>query len=329
MKTKTFRTLLSSLLFVAILGFALWEVQMTREATANLGMALNRQSDLETEYRKTERLLMDASRRKADLSSRLATLQAAKKRVTSYEGDLRILAEVAKPWRDIVIRSDPKLQAIYLQSERIEIPQRYAAFVRSQGLSQEQAQKLDASEYAAAERSLDIKASAQAQGMDQSDPAVATLLNQSEEELRASLVNLLGEDGYSQLEDYQRTLPTREFVDAMAGELAFTDSPLNAQQANQLVEELSAANISYQKGGSADSPRFLGYSELMATQAQAQDPVAWDSIESQVQSLLNKTQFSLLNAKMQENSSTIQLFNMMVKSSDAPLLGFSYSGKLP
>jgi hypothetical protein len=118
-------------------------------------------------------------------------------------------------------------------------------------------------------------------------------------------------------------------VNAMAGELAFTDSPLNAQQANQLVEELSAANISYQKGGSADSPRFLGYSELMATQAQAQDPVAWDSIESQVQSLLNKTQFSLLNAKMQENSSTIQLFNMMVKSSDAPLLGFSYSGKLP
>jgi hypothetical protein len=329
MKTRAFRTLLSALLFIAVLGFALREVQLTREATVSLGTALNRQSDLEMEYRRTEKLLAEASRRKADLESRLAMLQAAKKRVTSYDGDLRILAEVAKPWRDIVIRRDPKLQAIYLQSERIEIPQRFAAFVASRGLSQEQAQKLDAFEYAATERSLDIRASAQSQGLDQSDPAVLTLLNQSDEELRASLVNLLGEDGCSLLEDYQRTLPTRDFVSTMAGELAFTDSPLNAQQANQLVDELSAANTSYQKGGPADSPRFLDYSGLMATQSLAQEPVAWESIESQVQGLLDKTQFSLLNAKMQENSSTVQLYNMMVRSSDAPLLGFSYSGKLP
>lgn len=329
MKAKTLRTLLTISLFVVIPGFALWEVRLTRETTANLASALNRQSDLEAEFRKTEKLATEASRRNSDLNAKLDMFQAAKKRITSFEGDLRILAEVAKPWHEIVLQRNPKLQAMYLQSERIALPARYASFVSAQGLSQDQALKLEAVEMAATERALDIKASAQAQGLAQTDPAVATLLTQSDEELKAAVEDLIGDDGYSNLQDYQRTLPTRDFVNTMAGELAFTDSPLNAQQANQLIRELSAANTSYQNGGPAVSPRLQNYSELMATQGLAQEPVAWDSIESQVQNLLTNTQFSLLNAMMQDNSSTIQLYNMMEQASDAPLLGFMYSRKSP
>jgi hypothetical protein len=69
--------------------------------------------------------------------------------------------------------------------------------------------------------------------------------------------------------------------------------------------------------------------ELMATQSLAQEPVAWDSIQSQVQGHLSDSQFELLNSIMQDNSSTIQLNNMMQQASDAPLLGFVYSRKTP
>jgi hypothetical protein len=58
---------------------------------------------------------------------------------------------------------------------------------------------LEAAVMAATERSLDIKASAQAQGFAQTDPAVATLLNQSDEELKAAVGDLLGGDGYLHL----------------------------------------------------------------------------------------------------------------------------------
>jgi hypothetical protein len=160
---------------------------------------LSRQSDLEAEFRRTEELVAEASRLKSDLNAKMDMLQAAKKRITSFEGDLRVLAEAAKPWREIVLQRDPKLQAMYLQSERMALPERYASFISAQGLSQDQAVKLEAAVMAATERSLDIKASAQAQGFAQTDPAVATLLNQSDEELKAAVGDLLGGDGYLHL----------------------------------------------------------------------------------------------------------------------------------
>jgi len=327
MRIKTIRTLLTALVFVAILGFALREVQMTRAATAQLASALGRQGDLQAELRKTEKLLAEASRHRSDLNNRLAMLQAAKKDISSYEGERRILAELGKPWREIVLCKDPRLQAMYLQSERTAIPERYAAFVSALGLSPDQAGKLEAAIMADTERNLDIKASAQTQSLDSSNPGVAALLNQSDDELKTALTDLLGADGYSQLQDYQRTLPTREFVNTLAGELAFTDSPLDGQQANLLVGMLSSANSSYQNGGIAVSPRLQDYNSLMATQSLAQAPVAWDSIKSQAQVLLNAAQFSLLNAMMQNNSSTVQLYNMVTQASPAPLLGFSYTRK--
>jgi hypothetical protein len=305
------------------------EVRLARQATADLASALNRQADIEAENRRTEKLVSEASQRDSQLSDNLAMLQAAKKRINSFEGDLRILNAIAKPWREIVLSKDPKLQALYLRSESVALSARYAPFVSGLGLSQEQAHKLEAAEMAATERSLDIRASAQAQGLSLTDSAVATLLSQSEQELKSTVGDLLGDEGYSKLQDYQRTLPTRDFVNTLAGELAFTDSPLNAEQANQLVAELSAANSSYQNGGPAVSPRFQDYMELMATQSLAQEPVAWDSIQSQVQGHLSDSQFELLNSMMQDNSSTIQLYNMMQQASDAPLLGFVYSRKAP
>jgi len=329
MKTKTVRNIITAGLFAGVFGFAFREAQLTRLAMASVAQALNRQSDLETESRRAERLMEEARRRESDLNEKLAMLQAAKKRVTSYEGDLRILAAIAQPWREIVLYRDPKLQALYLKSERVAIPARYASFVSAMGLSPDQARTLEAAEMAATERTLDIRASAQTQGLAPTDAGIAALLSQSDQELKSAVGDLLGDDGYSKLQDYQRTLPTRDFVNTLAGELAFTDSPLNAEQANQLVGELSAANTSYQNGGPAVSPRFNDFMELMATQSLAKEPVAWDSIASQVQGNLSDPQFELLNSMMQDNRSTVQLYNMMQLASDAPLLGFSYSRKVP
>lgn len=329
MNPRALRVVLTSALFAAVFGLALREAVLTRRATASLASVLDRELSLEAELSNKERLLGQGARRRADLNARIEALRAARDRMASYDDQLRILAVAAKPWREIVLERDAKLQALYLESERAALPLRYAAFVSATGLSHEVAGKLEAEELAAAERALDIKAAAQAQGLAQTDPGVASILGQSDQELKGALTDLLGADSYAQLQQYERTLPTRSFVDALAGQLAFTDSPLSAEQADQLVSELVSANSSYQSGGPAVSPRLVNYNSVMATQSQAQEPVAWDSIRSQAQSTLSEAQFALLDASMQDNRTTIQLYNMMKQDSDAPMLGFSYYLKTP
>jgi hypothetical protein len=327
MNSKMLKNTLTAVLFACVFGIALRELQLTRLATADLALALARKSELERTFGTTLKLEADAARRNSELSEKLALLRAAKTRLSSYDGDLRILAAIAKPWREIVLNRDPKLQAMFLRSERVAIPLRYASFVAAQGLAPNQARSLEDAVMAATERSLDIKSTAEAQGLSQTDPAVSTILNQSEQNLKNTVNAILGDDGYEKLQDYQRTLPTRDFVNTLAGELAFSDSPLTGEQADLLVSELAAANASYQNGGVAVSPRFNDYMEPMATKSLAQDPIAWDLVESQVQGQLSETQFELLKSAMQDTTSTIQLYNMMQQASDAPLLGFSYSRK--
>jgi hypothetical protein len=231
MTTKILRYVLTAALFTAVFGLAYREAYLARKATASLVLAIDNQSDIETEILSKERLLSEVTKREAGLKTKIEELKNLKDRLSSYENDLKILAVVAKPWRDITLYRDTNLQAQYLVAERAAIPLRYAAFVSAQGLPQDVAQKLEAEVLAAEERALDIKATAQAQGISESDPAIATLQAQSDQELRAEINDLLGSDGYSKIQQYERTLPTRSFVDSFAGELAFTDSPLTAQQA--------------------------------------------------------------------------------------------------
>jgi hypothetical protein len=329
MKARTLRAVLAAALFAAVFGSALREAVLTRRATTSIASVLQREADLEAQSRRKEGLLSEASRRSSDLRASLETLRAARERLASYEDDLKILALAAKPWREVVLAKDARLQAMYLEAERAALPTRYAAFVSDQGLSPEAAARFEAEEMAAAERTLDIKATAQAQGLVQTDPAVTTLLRQSDQDLKTSLEELLGADGYAQLQQFERTLPTRAFVDTLAGQLALTDSPLSAQQANLVVSQLCAANSSYQNGGAAISPSVLNYMEIMATQSLAPEPVAWDSIKSQVQSTLGDSQYALLDAAMRYNQTTAELYNMMKASSEAPMIGFMYNRKAP
>lgn len=53
---------------------------------------------------------------------------------------------------------------------------------------------------------------------------------------------LLGEEGFRQFQEYRSTVPLRmTVVDKLAGNLVYTDAPLNAGQAQQLIRILAAA----------------------------------------------------------------------------------------
>jgi hypothetical protein len=312
-------------LLAALFAFAWREAAMARKAESALAAAIQRRAALEDASRHCEDLISSAVRRRSELEARLKQLKAAETARPSKAGVLKVVAVAARPWKEIALARDPKLQALYLASERAALPARYAPFLQAQGLSPDQAATLENAELAAAERSLDIKAAAEGQGLASDDPGVRALLKQSDDELAAAQTALLGSDGYQQLQQYERTLPVRSYVDVIGGALAFTDAPLSPVQANQLVQQLAAAEAAYQYGGPAVSPGIAeaNLNMLMAEQRLAQAPLDWASVRPQVQTLLSEPQFALLDSMMQSDQMTIRTFNMlMAETAQAPLVGF-------
>ncbi len=324
MRSRTAITLVTTGLFLATFGVAWREAWLLRAAQSSLEAEVRARDEIASRLQSRQEAAAAAALRRSGLAARLELLGGAAEHSPSYEGVLRVVAVAARPWRDIVVARNSKLQVLYLAAERAAIPTRYGPLIRALGLSAVQTDRFIAAEVAAAERTLDIRATAQAQGLDPADPAVATLQRQSAEQLGAAQADLLGADGYRQLQEYERTLPTRGFVDKLAGTLAFTDTPLSPEQAGQLVQLLAGASTGYQNGGVADPPRFEDYNGLMASRAAAQEAVDWQAVQQQARGMLTEAQFDLLNSAMQENRTTVQLFNMMRQGSGAPVIGFGY-----
>jgi hypothetical protein len=312
-------------LFLGLFAFAWREASMARKAESALAATIQRQVALEAAARHCEDLISSASRRRSELEAKLKQLKEAESVRPSKEGVLKVVAVAARPWKEIALARDPKLQALYLASERAALPARYAPFLQAQGLSPDQAAALENAQLAAAERALDIKAAAEGQGLTSDDPGVRALLKQSDDELGAAQTALLGSDGYQQLQQYERTLPVRSYVDGLGGALAFTDAPLSPVQADLLVQQLADAEAAYQNGAPAVSPATAeaNLNLLMAEQRLAQAPLDWDSVKPQLQTILSEPQFALLDSMMRSDQMTIQTFNMlMAETAQAPLVGF-------
>jgi len=91
----------------------------------------------------------------------------------------------------------------------------------------------------------------QAQNLDFSDPAISQLYRQADTDYTAAQKALLGEQGFAQLQDYNRTLPVRELTANLAGMFAVTGDPLTPEQSERLVQALANGSAGYLKGQQA------------------------------------------------------------------------------
>jgi len=328
MKTNAKTAFLSTAIFLAVFGVAVTENWRAHGTAALAASDTKSRVKLLKEIQRREDFLAAAERERIRLEADLKRLRSADAESPSYDRALKIVAVAAKPWRDIAVERDAQLQALYLASERRSLAVRYGPFLRSLGLSAEQSGNFENAEMAAIERTLDIKTTALSKGLELNDPAIATLLQQSNEQRLAAQTALLGTDGCEQLQNYERTLPVRGFVNEMAGDLAFSDAPLTPQQGDQLVQLLVSANAGYLAGGVASPPRLSDdYMSLMASRSLAPQSTDWDSIQPRARALLSDTQFSVLNARIEENGTMVQLYNLMQLNFEAPVTGWVIGAK--
>jgi hypothetical protein len=100
----------------------------------------------------------------------------------------------------------------------------------------------------------------------------------------------LSENGYRQLQEYERTLPVRALTASLAERLYYTDVPLNGTQAERLTQILAGASKSYGEGAAAD-PEQIDWPAVL-TQAQGMlTPVQRSVLEDKQQSILGRKRF--------------------------------------
>ncbi len=269
-------------LSVAAAAVALWfayEARAMRLVSQEELTAMQaRRRELEASVRVTEKRAADADAAREQAQAKLAAVQrkaatpAAKPDAARRGGEWMPSVVL----RDALLH-DPKLQNLQLAVAQTRLTANYQPLCERLKLSDEQSARLIALLLRRGEQDLDIAAVAETQHLKSDDPAIAKLTQQAKDEFRAAGVELLGEGGWRELQDYERTIPARDAVSEMAGVMSISTASLDAAKADALVEIMANASAPYRLGGTV-----------------SRSNIDWDQALAAAQSLLSPEQFAVL-----------------------------------
>lgn len=112
----------------------------------------------------------------------------------------------------------------------------YQALYRQLNLSADQVAAFKTLATENAQRHAEIDQLAAARGLKVSDPSLVSLYGQADADFDAGLSGIVGTSGHLALKHFAETYWIRSATDTLAGALFYSDAPLTANQANQLVE---------------------------------------------------------------------------------------------
>ncbi|HEY1109733.1 MAG TPA: hypothetical protein VGE76_13890 [Opitutaceae bacterium] len=140
------------------------------------------------------------------------------------------------------LMAKPEVQALMAQQQKAAVESRYAALFKSLNLSPEQAEKLKTLLADRMNTGRDVAEAARAQGIDPREDreTFAKLLADAQTTLDNSIKSVISDQGYSQLQAYEQTMPQRNLVEQFQRQLAYSETPLTTQQAEQLVQIMAA-----------------------------------------------------------------------------------------
>jgi hypothetical protein len=153
----------------------------------------------------------------------------------------------------------PEVQALMRVQQQAAVDARYAALFRNLNLPPEQLNKLKTLLADRQTALQDVMLAARDQGIEpRTDPAAfRKLVTDTQNDLNNNIRSLVGDSGFTQLQTYEQTLPQRNVVNDLQQRLSYTDTPLTANQADQLVQIL-AANTPQRPNNAPNDPNRPG-----------------------------------------------------------------------
>lgn len=238
---------------------------------------------------KTSALAESETAARASLQQAQDRLAAAEREKRTHQAEIDRLRNTASIRKDAppksppraslsileMIRDDPEAEALYLESQRAQLSSMYGPLIRSLDLSTEGAAKFQAHQLQRRETMMDLNDALRTQGA-ASATAVAQLRADAEKRYADAQRELLGDEGYRAMQDYERTASFREVVGMVAGMAAIEHVPLSPEQADALVRAAADASSNYRAGGSL---------VIVA--------LDWAAVETRAREILSPAQFDI------------------------------------
>lgn len=144
---------------------------------------------------------------------------------------------------------NPQIQRLMAVQQKAGLDSRYAALFKSLALTPEQLDKFKDLLVEKRTAMMDVLAAAREQGINpRTDPAAfQKLVADAQASIDDSIKATLGDTGYDQYQNYEKTMPQRNTVDQLSQRLSYTSTPLTDQQADQMVQ-IMAANAPAPRG---------------------------------------------------------------------------------
>jgi RNA polymerase sigma factor (sigma-70 family) len=163
------------------------------------------------------------------------------------------------------LRGNPEAMEAWLNAERSALDLQFGALFRILRLTPEQEGQFKNVLMEKFHVVADITATAQAQGLTMSDPAIRAAFKDATDKAEESLKTLLGPDRYAQLREFGVTSEIREVVRNVAGDLASTAAPLDAQKTEQLIQIIAANSSQGSAGYKVDTTQWPAVLDAAAT----------------------------------------------------------------
>lgn len=171
--------------------------------------------------------------------------------------------QMANAMRDLMAK--PEVQAMINATQKARIDAQYAALFKSMNLSPDQAEKVKTLLADRTNTMQDVMNAARDQGINpRTDPqGYQQLVASAQNDINNGLKAVLGDAGFSQLQNYEQTMPQRNVVNQLQQRLSYTDMPLTLSQADQLVQVL-ASNPAPQRTNANGTPVQGGRGGMVA-----------------------------------------------------------------
>lgn len=212
------------------------------------------------------------------------------------------------------VMANPEVQGLISSAERAGIEMRYAALFRALNLTPDQSERLKALLVDRQNSRRDVVAALEQQGLSpRSDPeAFRKMVADAEAAVETNIRSVLGETGYQQLTQFERTQPQRNIVSTLQQHLSSTDAPLTYAQSEQLVQILAAAAPANEGRGGSWS-RFMttpGLSTFNGVVGPGSARITAEAV-TQASTVLNPTQLKALKLFQQQQRNARQLQQLL------------------
>ncbi len=203
------------------------------------------------------------------------------------------------------LANNPEYQKLMSAQQRGAVEGRYSALFKGLNLAPAELDKFKALLADKQSAVFDVLTAARTQGLTgrENQDQVRQMIQTAQGEVDQSIQQLLGQQAYSQYQNYESTTPQRATVDQLEKRLSYTQTPLTEQQSQQLINILASGG-NQRASGSAGPRNALGFG------GSAPAPIKDQSLQL-AQGILAAPQMEALQQMQQEQKAAQQLARLM------------------